>query len=714
MNQERSSTPPPVVIGGVAPVTVDAPPARILLVDDHPPNLIALDAILEPLGQELEHANSGEEALRHLLEGDFALILMDVQMPGIDGLQTAKMIKERPRNKHIPIIFLTAIHKDPAYIFRGYREGAVDYLLKPFDPEILRAKVSVFVDLWRKGELLRRQQALLRAREVVEVEKRGEMRFRALTDSMPQCVWAAKSDGEIYYCNRVWREYAGPEGGMSFFDAVPPEERDEVLQAWNQAFRATRSWERQQRLRRHDGQWRWHLCRMVPERDLNGQLVGWIATATDIDEHKQIEEANRRLLASEKEAREQAEIANRTKDEFLATVSHELRTPLNAILGWTRMLRTGAVEPKQFARVLETIERNARSQTQLIEDILDVSRIIAGKLRLNIQKTDLHTVVRQAMDAVRPAAEAKSVHLDCELTPGSGEFAGDPDRLQQIIWNLLSNAIKFTPREGRVEVRVERVASAARITVTDTGLGISPDFLPHVFDRFRQADSSITRVQGGLGLGLAIVRHLVEVHGGTVHAESEGQGKGSRFTVQMPLRAVAPAAPEPPSERNGQGQGAARAEDSPAAPPPLLLAEVDVLVVEDEADARELVRAVLANYGARVRTVSSVDEALAQLRDHRPEVLLSDIGMPSADGYALIRRVRALDEQSGGKVPAAALTAFASPDDHRRALEAGFNAHVSKPIEPSDLALLVASLAGRASEVPRRVSASMEVPSASV
>jgi PAS domain S-box-containing protein len=527
---------------------------------------------------------------------------------------------------------------------------------------------------------------------------------------MPQCVWAAKADGEIFYCNRVWREYAGPQGGLTFFDAVPREELGEVRRAWNEALRATRSWERQQRLRRHDGQWRWHLCRMVPERDPNGQLVGWIATATDIDEHKQIEEANQRLLASEKEAREQAEIANRTKDEFLATVSHELRTPLNAILGWTRMLRTGAVEPKQLARVLETIERNARAQTQLIEDILDVSRIIAGKLRLNIQKTDLHAVTRQAMDAVRPAAEAKGVRLDCDLKPGSGEFAGDPDRLQQIIWNLLANAIKFTPREGRVEVRVERVSSSTRITVTDTGLGISPGFLPHVFDRFRQADSSITRTQGGLGLGLAIVRHLVEVHGGTVQAESEGEGKGSRFTVQMPLRAVVPA-PEPPSQGNGHPEVPA---GEPPAAAPALLSGLDVLVVEDEPDARELVSAVLANYGAQVRTVSSVDEALTQFRDRPPDVLLSDIGLPTADGYTLIRRVRELGQASRSKIPAAALTAFASPDDHRRALEAGFDAHVSKPIEPADLAFLVAWLTGRAPEQPRHDSTSVEAPATSV
>ena len=653
------------------------------MVDDHPPNLVALDAILGSLGQELVSVTSGEAALRELLDGDFAAILMDVQMPGLDGLQTAKLIKERERNRHIPIIFLTAIHKDPAYIFRGYKEGAVDYLLKPFDPEILRAKVSVFVELWRRGELLRRQQALLRARELIELEKRGELRFRALTDSMPQCVWAARADGEIYYCNRIWREYAGPEAGITFFDALPEEDVEGVRSSWREAIRRAQPLEREQRLRRHDGEWRWHLCRMVPEQDERGRLRGWICTATDIDQQKRIEEANQKLLASEKEAREQAEIANRTKDEFLATVSHELRTPLNAILGWTRMLRSGAVEQRSLQRVLETIERNARAQTQLVDDILDVSRIIAGKMRVNIVKTDLHAVARAAVDAVRPAAEAKGVDLVCELAPDAADFCGDPDRLQQVVWNLLANAIKFTPRDGRVTLALSRVKSEVEIRVSDTGMGISADFLPHVFDRFRQADSSITRAQGGLGLGLAIVRHLVEVHGGTVSAASEGEGKGAQFVVRMPVRAVAPAQVAevlPPAAHAGR---------EPSVAPPQLLRGVDVLVVDDEPDARELISAVLASSGATVRLASSLDEAIALLRERRPDVLLSDIGLPSADGYALIRRVRELD----ATLPAAALTAFASIDDHRRALEAGFQAHVTKPIEPSDLALLVSSLA---------------------
>ena len=667
--------------------------ARVLMVDDHPPNLIALEAILAPLGQELVQATSGQEALRQLLDGDFAVILMDVQMPGIDGMQTAKLIKERPRNRHIPIIFLTAISKDPANIFRGYQEGAVDYLLKPFDPEILRAKVSVFVDLWRKGEQIKRQAAMLRAQELIDLERKSETRFRALTDSMPQCVWAARKDGEVYYCNRVWTEYAGPDAGMSFFDAVPDDELEEVRNAWREAVRGGPPLDREQRLRRHDGQYRWHLCRVVPERDEHGAVVGWIATATDIDQQKRIEQSNAGLLLSEQEARRSAEVANRTKDEFLATVSHELRTPLNAILGWTRMLRTGAVEEKALSRALETIERNARAQTQLIEDILDVSRIIAGKLRVDIRRINLHGVVRAAMEAVRPAADAKGVELLANLSPDAAEFVGDPDRLQQVSWNLVANSIKFTPKGGRVQIDVSRENSEVKLVVTDTGSGIPRDFLPHVFDRFRQADSSITRTQGGLGLGLAIVRHLVDAHGGTVEAHSDGPGTGTRMTVRLPVRAVAPSeAADAAAEPNGAH------DEGP--PPAQLLSGLAVLVVDDEADARELVTAVLTSYGAVVRTAASVEEALRLLRAQAPDVLISDIGLPSEDGYALIRRVRALGADAGGNVPAAALTAYASVEDHRRALAAGFQVHVTKPIEPADLAMLVASLAGRGAKEP--------------
>ncbi|HWE26087.1 MAG TPA: response regulator [Myxococcales bacterium] len=653
--------------------------ARILMVDDHQANLLALEAILAPLGEELVGVTSGEDALRELLDGEFALILMDVQMPGMDGIETAALIKQREKNRSTPIIFLTAIAKDPSYIFRGYSQGAVDYLLKPFDPEILRTKVSVFVDLWRRGELIKRQAAMLRAQELLELERRSEVRFHALTDSMPQCVWAAHRDGEIHYCNRVWREYAGAVAGTSFFAAVPEDELLAVRDAWTATIRSGHPMEREQRLRRHDGELRWHLFRVVPERASDGAVTGWIATATDIDHQKRVEEAHAALLLREQESRAQLEAANRAKDEFLATVSHELRTPLNAILGWTRMLRSGAVPTgQQLERALETIERNARAQTQLIEDILDVSRIIAGKLRVQVRAIDLRSVIEAAVEAVRPAADAKQLDLSVQLAEDASGFQGDPDRLQQVVWNLLSNAIKFTPAQGKVTVELRRAGGHVEIIVADSGIGIAPDFLPHVFDRFRQADSSTTRTQGGLGLGLAIVRHLVEVHGGTVRAESAGEGKGARFTVQLPLRQVQPRR----AEATDGASGPRREELAPAEP--MSLSGVRVLVVDDDEDARELIDAMLSTYGAHVDAVASADGAVARIREDPPDVLVSDIGLPSEDGYSLIRRVRELD--GGRRVLALALTAYAGMADHRRCLEAGFDEHVSKPIEPAELA----------------------------
>jgi PAS domain S-box-containing protein len=654
--------------------------ARILMVDDHPPNLLALEAILSPLGEEIVRASSGEDALRKLLDGDFACILLDVQMPGLDGIETASLIKKRERNRSTPIIFLTAIAKDPSYIFRGYSQGAVDYLLKPFDPEILRTKVSVFVDLWKKGEMIKRQAALLRVQELREAERRNEIRFRALTDSMPQCVFSARKNGEITYSNRVWREYAGDEAGIGFFEALPQSELADIEVAWKAAIAAGSPLEREVRLRRKDGEIRWHLCRVVPERDERGEIVGWIATATDIDHQKKVEEAHAALLIREQEARAQAEIANRTKDEFLATVSHELRTPLNAILGWTRILRTGPpAMGEKLDRALETIERNARAQAQLVEDILDVSRIIAGKLRVHVRDTDLATVIQAAADAVRPAAQAKGLEIELQL-PESLPYQGDPDRLQQVFWNLLSNAIKFT-MQGKVTVAAHRDDGEAVVTITDTGIGIATEFLTHVFERFRQADSSITRTSGGLGLGLAIVRHLVEVHGGTVDAESEGEGKGARFTVRLPCKDVRGETCAPPA--NGQ---------HPRKPARIRgLEGTRVLVVDDEADSRDLAVEVLASFGAEVITVGSADEAIAAISERTFDVLVSDIGLPAEDGYALIRRVRT--EPNGRDVPALALTGYASPTDSKRALEAGYQRHISKPVEPDELIATITEMA---------------------
>jgi signal transduction histidine kinase len=398
------------------------------------------------------------------------------------------------------------------------------------------------------------------------------------------------------------------------------------------------------------------------------------------------EQDRARLLVLEQAARRQAEEANRTKDEFLATLSHELRTPLNAILGWVQVLRSGKLDEAAAVRALETIERNSRSQAQLIADLLDVSRIITGKLRLDFKPVELRRIIDAALDSVRPAADAKGIQLDVSAVPLASPVLGDADRLQQVVWNLLSNAMKFTPRGGQVEVRLREAGTNAVIRVTDTGIGIRPDFLPYVFDRFRQAEGSITRSHGGLGLGLSIVRHLIELHGGTVEVESAGEGQGATFIVRLPLRAELA---EDPLDQTSAGRGGLFNS------PPDLLEGVKVVVVEDEADTRELLVVALQQCGAEVAAFGTVPEALAWLDHSVPDVLVSDIGVPVEDGYSLIRKIRAREPGRGGNVPAAALTAYARAEDRLRALEAGYQTHLAKPVDPPELIATVARLAGR-------------------
>jgi PAS domain S-box-containing protein len=394
------------------------------------------------------------------------------------------------------------------------------------------------------------------------------------------------------------------------------------------------------------------------------------------------------LLEAERAARAESERVSLMKDEFLATLSHELRTPLNAILGWAQILRSRERPDAELGEGLEVIERNTRVQAQLIEDLLDMSRIISGKLRLDVQRVDLQDVVRAAVASVRHSAEAKAIRLQVVLDPAAGPVRADPDRLQQCFWNLLSNAIKFTPRGGRIQVSLERVNSHLEVCVVDTGQGIKPEFLPHVFERFRQADGSTTRRHGGLGLGLSIVKHLVELHGGSVRAKSPGEGQGATFCIELPLMVVHPAGPDSPPREHPRGGGRESGEvDHPS------LDGVSVLVVDDEPDARHLIRRVLEACGARVIVASTADEGLAAVRAERPDMIVSDIGMPDEDGYDFIRKVRALPAAHGGRTPAAALTAFARAEDRTRALRAGYQTHVAKPVEPTELTAVVASLA---------------------
>lgn len=401
-----------------------------------------------------------------------------------------------------------------------------------------------------------------------------------------------------------------------------------------------------------------------------------------------------RSLQKEHDARAAAEAANRAKDEFLAVLSHELRTPLNAVYGWARMLRKGQIPGDRAERALEAIERNANAQVQLIDDLLDVSRVITGKMRLDVRPVDLRGVVEAALDAVRPAAEAKTIALQSALDAKAGPIVGDADRLRQVVWNLVMNAVKFTPRGGTVQVHLERMNLHVRIVVSDTGQGITPDVLPFVFDRFRQGDSSTTRAHSGLGLGLALVKHLVDLHGGRVHAYSEGEGKGATFVVELPLRVADDTAPTVAHRR-------AAASELPATSATSRLDGVRVLVVDDDADALELASAILTGAGAGVTACPTAAEALQLLRQWRPDVLLSDIHMPGEDGYSLIRKVRALDRRDGGETPAVALTAYGRAEDRMRALGEGYNMHVPKPVDPDELTTIVASLSPPGSQPER-------------
>jgi len=400
------------------------------------------------------------------------------------------------------------------------------------------------------------------------------------------------------------------------------------------------------------------------------------------------------LLASEQDARRaaedarrRAEEANRLKDEFLSTVSHELRTPLTAINGWALMLRTGRLDAEQSERALETIVRSARSQNQLIDDLLDVSRIITGRMRLNVAPLKLGLVIDAAVEAVRPGAEAKGIRLGALLDAAADAMSGDAERLQQVVWNLLSNAVKFAPNGGHVEVRLERADSQVEIIVSDNGQGIKSEFLPYVFERFRQEDAGTNRRQGGLGLGLAIVRHIVELHGGTVRVASEGLGKGATFTVTLPITSVSAA---PPAESRDKAAGVRLAPENP-----LSLVGVRALYVDDDVDARELIALMLADGGAEVRTAASATEALAACDEWRPDVLIADIGMPGEDGYTLIKKLRAREKARGGHIPAIALTAYTRREDRVNALSVGYEYHVPKPVEPEELMVVVASLIDR-------------------
>ncbi|MBX3204764.1 MAG: response regulator [Labilithrix sp.] len=864
--------------------------ATILLVDDHPPNLMALEAILEPLGGRLLYAGSGAQAVEIATREDLALVLLDLQMPELDGLETAALLKKTDRSRAVPLIILTADEPTRAEVARGYASGAVDFLSKPLDPDVLRSKVSVFVQLYEQrhtssrdslaprsdegsGRLSERlvaaapaseqaatvealvriyaalsedldvvnlaqrlaseamdltrasgaafhyrvaggaartahvgrlheelrelgpSSAMLRGvfegrgvvrhddvrslanlaaprtlgsvigvpvvartgalegalvlvheaayafdardeelvvvtatyaaaafenarlyeearearhrAELAELELRaGEARLRIALEAAGLGTWDFNPITDTLRWDARCKALAGLSADAevtykTFLDGVHPDDRARVGAAVERAVdpRTNHQYDVEYRTVGIEDQ----VERWVSARGLaiveQGRTVRFIGAMLDVTTKKRVEQERAALLASERRARAAAETASRSKDEFLATVSHELRNPLNAILGWSRVLvEERDLDGERMRKGLDVILRNAKAQVQLVEDILEVSRIVTGKLRLSTGTVDVAAVVEAAVETVRAAAQARRVSLSSRVSASAGTIIADEDRVQQILWNLLSNAVKFTPAGGSVSVSAERLDGAVELFVEDTGEGIDPEFLPYVFDRFRQFDGSTTRRHGGLGLGLAIVRHLAELHGGVVRAESKGRGRGATFKVTLPLS---------PSTDLGAG------EERSAAPrslrmkldPRKLLAGRHVLVLDDDGDMRDLIGMILEDAGATVFAASTVAMAMTALEDHTPDVAVSDLAMPGEDGYAFAQRVRTLGSQAARRVPLVAMTAYARAEDRRRVLAAGFDRHVAKPIEPDELVeALVAVITGRSE--PERADAS--------
>ncbi|MBA4141986.1 MAG: response regulator [Nitrosospira sp.] len=536
--------------------------------------------------------------------------------------------------------------------------------------------------VWSFRDVTARKRAEDAARESGE-------RLCFMADAMPQKIFTARPDGTFDYFNQQWKDYSGLDtgqlGGWQWTRLIHPDDLDESTTRWRASLATGEPFQAECRFRRANGGYSWHLIRAQAKRDAKGNISMWVGSNTDIDALKRADEEKRELLERERTARNEAEQASQSKDEFLATLSHELRTPLNAILGWSQLISQGTMGEEEVRRGQEIIERNARAQNKLIGDLLEMSSIVSGQVKLDVQREDIAGIAEAAIESVAPAAEARGIHLRKTIDPGAGLVSGDHNRLQQVIWNLLTNAVKFTPKGGTVEIIVERIASHIDVTVKDSGMGINPEFLEYVFDRFRQADSSLRRTHGGLGLGLSIVKQLVGLHGGTVRAESSGEGRGASFIVSLPLAPV----------------NTRRSEQLPAAGSPLApdsgkirLTGIKVLVIDDEADARDLIGEVLTQCEADVITAANAAEGVELLKTQRPDVIISDIGMPEGDGYHLIREVRHLAAAQGGKTPAIALTAFAHSRDRTDALVAGYHTHLSKPVESHELIAAIGSLTG--------------------
>ena len=809
----------------------------VLLVDDNPANLLALDAVLSPIGIRTVTAVSPRAALSLVQQDSFAAALIDVQMPEMDGFELAQRIRETDRGRQMPILFVTAIYQDEQYVSRGYQSGAADYITKPFDPNVVRSRVKAFVDLYDQRESVRERQVAARTRERDEAIRRlvaferistaafetSDVRdmldelLRAFTDASDTADGASilLRDGEslevkatiglgdargtrvrigegfagLVAAERRPRELTDPRWGVggdkpgqvrnlygvpllhgsdvigvaqigsnralgfteaekrlfraaadraalavtrhleltslyeilsavpAFIAIVESSERylfansaysrlldgrpasaklseanlgPEAARAVKQAFVSAESVsipELSVTLPASTSEKAPQVVNFTAHalRDASGNADRVLMFAVDVTaqvlarrEIESAQVARADLLEQERAARQAAESMSRAKDEFLATVSHELRTPLNAILGWATMARSKVVP--DVDRALGVIERSARAQARIVEDVLDFSRIARGQMRLRVSGVDVEAVIRDALETVGPAAAAKGLGLDVELD-GLGRFPCDGPRLQQVVWNLLTNAVKFAEPNGRIGVRASLSEVGLRLAVTDTGEGIAPDFIPHLFEPFRQARGGSTRRHGGLGLGLAIVKQIVQAHGGSIHAFSEGEGKGAQFVVELPYNACQHVSEHPPP-----------VQPSASTPSLARLDGVKVMVVEDDDDSRDFLTEALELRGATVASANGVAAALAKFDSFRANVLVSDIAMPDADGYELIRRVRAFPHERGGLTPAIALTAHTRAEVRELVRQAGFHQLEPKPVDLERLTHAILSL----------------------
>lgn len=650
--------------------------ATILVVDDNPAGRYATSRVLRASNFSVIEAGSGSEGLALAENAD--LIVLDVNLPDMSGFEVCRRLRGMEHLSRTPVIHLSASYVKDVDKVEGLEAGADGYLTHPVEPPVLVATVNAF----------------LRTRRAEEARRQSEAKFKAIFEQALSGILLVSKDLVYLEANPAMCRILGRR-------------REEIVGRHNSSFVPAGMEQQSLAIAREveeRGHWRgiFALIRADGRHvDLEWSIARHsapgvrLAIVNDVTEQKAYEAERERLLRAERAAREEAERANRLKDEFLATLSHELRTPLNAIVGWSQILKHGQPTPEELIDGIDAIDRNAQSQAQLIADLLDVSRITSGKLRLDVRAIDPAQTIKAALETMGPAIAAKGIDLQTSLSPEAGLVQADPDRLQQVIWNLVSNAVKFTPRGGRIRVTLDRANSHVVITVWDNGQGIKPAFLPHLFERFRQEDATTKRNQGGLGLGLAIVKHLVEMHGGTIAASSEGEGQGATFTVRLPVPVLAtpPAATSSASGEETDGEMLEPLEDQTLTMlPPAALAGVRVLVVEDDPDARAVLRRLLSRRGAEVREAASVPAALATLSEFTPDVLVSDVGLPQQDGYDLVRTLRATGH-SAETLPAIALTAFARAEDRVQSMLAGFQLHLPKPVEAAQLLQAVAALA---------------------